>query len=153
MFNKRGVIATPEVVAQYGAPPGGGKISARQGVPYQATAAQQPRSTPSVVSEALKAVSAPPAALPKRGYVVWADTTRIAIDLIASDGVRTGMVVSLRRDRIPIIHPITGEVLGELDEEIATARVTEIKEKFSVAEVQTVAPGSQIQVKDRVVLK
>src|SRR5437879_1536850 len=31
------IIATPEIVAKYGAPPGGGKISPRQGVPTQTT--------------------------------------------------------------------------------------------------------------------
>src|SRR5919108_3326481 len=31
---QKAIIATPEVVAKYGAPPGGGKISPRQGVPY-----------------------------------------------------------------------------------------------------------------------
>src|SRR5262250_3088323 len=36
---KSAIIATPEVVAQYGAPPGGGKISPRQGVPYQVASA------------------------------------------------------------------------------------------------------------------
>jgi hypothetical protein len=34
MFSQRAVIASPEIVAQYGSPTGGGKISARQGVPY-----------------------------------------------------------------------------------------------------------------------
>jgi hypothetical protein len=51
------------------------------------------------------------------------------------------------------VHPVTGEMLGELDEEVATARVTETREKFSVADVQTVATGAKIQVKDRVVPK
>src|SRR5437667_3046753 len=32
---KSAIIAPPEVVAKYGTPPGGGKISPRQGVPYQ----------------------------------------------------------------------------------------------------------------------
>ena len=91
---------------------------------------------------------------PKRGFVVFVDTDRASsIDLTAADGCSRARVVSLRRDRIPIVHPVTGEVLGELDEEVATARVTEIRDRFSVAEVQTVAPGSQIQVKDRVVPK
>ena len=39
---KSAIIAAPEIVAQYGTPPGGGKISPRQGVPYQ-TAAEQTR--------------------------------------------------------------------------------------------------------------
>jgi hypothetical protein len=44
-------------------------------------------------------------------------------------------------------------VLGELDEEVGTARVTELRDRFSVAEIQSLSPGSQIQVKDRVVPK
>ena len=95
----------------------------------------------------------PAPAGPKKGLVVYVDTTRIVIDLTAADGIRPGTVVSLRRDAIPIVHPVTGEVLGELDEEVATARVTEMREKFSVADVQTVAAGARIQIKDRVVPK
>jgi hypothetical protein len=85
--------------------------------------------------------------------VVYVDTTRIAIDLTASDGVAPGSAVSVRRDRVPIIHPVTGELLGELDEEVATARVVETRERFSVAEIESLTPGAQVQVKDRVVLK
>ena len=48
---------------------------------------------------------------------------------------------------------MTGEVLGELDDEVATARVTETRNRMSVAEIQSVAPGAQVQVKDRVVVK
>ena len=85
--------------------------------------------------------------------MVYVDTTRIVLDLNANDGLKVGSVVSLRRDRIPIVHPVTGELLGELDEEVGTARIVELREKFSVAEIQSVSPGSQIQVKDRVVQK
>jgi hypothetical protein len=154
------MIAPPEIVAKYGAAPGGGKISPRQGVPYQTAAAEPPRApgAPRAAAPAARAGSArdgaaPAAAEARRGLVVYVDTTRIVIDLTAADGVRPGTLVSLRRDKIPIIHPVTGEVLGELDEEVATARVTETRERFSVADVQTVAPGAQIQIKDRVVLK
>ncbi|HEV8643883.1 MAG TPA: hypothetical protein VGV13_22680 [Methylomirabilota bacterium] len=167
-LGQRAIIALPEIVAKYGLPPGGGKISPRQGVPYQppaeAARAEAPR------AETGRAEASAPAAAPgartgetrattsalpesKRGYVVYVDTTRIVIDLTAADGVRAGSVISLRRDRIPVVHPVTGEVLGELDEEVGTARVTETRERFSVAEIQTVASGSQIQVRDRVVLK
>jgi hypothetical protein len=157
---KSSIIAPPEIVAQYGQPPGGGKISPRQKMPEPSAAissqewgatvsgAKRPAAAPAPVRPA-----APPVADPKRGYVVYVDTTRIVVDLTSADGVRTGTVVSLRRDRIPIVHPVTGELLGELDEEVGTARVTELRERFSVAEIQSVSPGSQIQVKDRVVPK
>lgn len=160
---KGAIIAPPEIVAKYGAPPGGGKISPRQGVMYQAGAPAAERDTRGAAAAAAppaapapKPATVPPPPAPEpptRGYVVYIDTTRIVIDLTSVDGLRPGSLVSLRRDRIPIVHPVTGEVLGELDEEVGTARVTEIRDRFSVAEMQSVAAGSQVQVRDRVVPK
>ena len=165
MFGKGSIIAPPEIVARYGSPPGGGKISPRQGMPTQTTAvvaapAQPAAAAPKGAPAPATAAAATPAQTngkapegPKRGFVVYVDTTRIVIDLTAVDGIRAGTLVSLRRDAIPLVHPVTGEVLGELDEEVGTARVTEMRERFSVADVQTVSPGARIQVKDRVVPK
>jgi hypothetical protein len=157
---KRAIIASPEIVAKYGPPPGGGKISPRQGVPTP-TAAEPVKPKPAVRTTAgttaaprpvaVRTAVAPAEPEPKRGYVVYVDTTRIVIDLTASDGVHRGTTVSLRRDKIPIVHPVTGEVLGELDEEVGTARITETREKFSVAEIQSVVAGAKIQIQDRVV--
>src|SRR3989449_1779443 len=146
------IIAAPEIVAKYGAPPGGGKISPRQRMPTQTvTAPETP--TPRAAPAAPRPTNGTAPVGPKKGLVVYVDTTRIVIDLTAADGIRPGTVVSLRRDAIPIVHPVTGEVLGELDEEVATARVTEMREKFSVADVQTVTAGARIRIKDRVVPK
>jgi hypothetical protein len=160
MFGKGSIIAPPEIVARYGSPPGGGKISPRQGMPTQAAPAASASAQPPAAAAPKTAATPAPAPLngkapesPKRGFVVYVDTTRIVIDLTAVDGIRTGTLVSLRRDAIPLVHPVTGEVLGELDEEVGTARVTEMRERFSVADVQTVAPGARIQIKDRVVPK
>jgi hypothetical protein len=158
---KSAIIASPEIVAKYGTPPGGGKISPRQGTMYQTVEPPKPAaSVRTGAGAAARTASATPTAVPapapkppERGYVVYVDTTRIVIDLTNVDGLRPGALLSLRRDRIPIVHPVTGEMLGELDEEVATARVTEIRDRFSVAEVQSVAPGAQVQVRDRVVLK
>src|SRR5213083_3227369 len=38
LINKNALVALPEIVAKYGPPPGGGKISPRQGVPTQTSA-------------------------------------------------------------------------------------------------------------------
>jgi hypothetical protein len=103
---------------------------------------------------ATPAASAPaPTSTTPRGYVVMVEGERIVIDLAAKDGVRAGSLVSFRRDKIPIVHPVTGEVLGELDEELATGKVTEVREKFSVIEVENLSPGAEIKVKDRVVIR
>jgi hypothetical protein len=166
------IIAPPEIVAKYGPPPGGGKISLRQGVPYptnppdsRAGGSVAPGAPPAASKPGAPAAStaqatapagsaAPAAAEPRKcRFVVYVDTTRIAVDLTAADGVRPGQMLSVRRDRISIVHPVTGEVLGELDDEVATVRVVETRERFSVAEIQSVAAGAQVQVKDCVVPK
>ena len=150
---QRASLAPPEIVAKYGPPPGGGRIAPRQGVitaPERERVASPGRAQS---ADAVSAVSVSPPAAPTRGFVVWIDTTRIVIDLTAQDGLKAGAVVSLRRDRIPIVHPVTGERLGELDEEVATARVTELRDRFSVAEIQTLAQGAEVRIRDRAVLK
>ena len=161
IFGKSSLIAPPEVVAKYGAPPGGGRISARQGGAYKvenvvptvptggrsAAAAAVANTTRTDAPTRVAAQSA------TRGYVVFVDTSRVIIDLAASDGVKLGTGVSVRRDKVAIVHPITGELLGELDEEVASGRVVEVRDKFSVVEVQKAGAGVQVQVKDRVVLR
>jgi hypothetical protein len=157
---EKAIIATPEIVARYGPPPGSGKISPRQGIALP-TETPAPAATPTVRAGAARTVAAPPTPTNgrpapiavKQGLVLFVDTSRIAVDLTATDGMKPGIVLSLRRDRIPIVHPVTGEVLGDLDEEVGVARVTEVRDKFSVAELQSVAPGASVQVKDRAVAK
>ena len=42
---KSAIIAAPEIVAKYGPPPGGGKISPRQGMPYMTAEPARPGAT------------------------------------------------------------------------------------------------------------
>jgi hypothetical protein len=157
VLGKSSIIAPPEIVAKYGSPPGGGRISPRQGGVYKVEVVPTIPTSQSVAAvptatrtDAPSRVGAPS---PTRGYVVFVDTSRVVIDLAAADGVKLGTGVSVRRDKVSIIHPITGELLGELDEEVASGRVVEVRDKFSVVEVDKAAAGVQVQVKDRVVLR
>src|SRR5229473_2910137 len=105
VFGQSTLIAPPEVVAKYGAPPGGGRISARQGGAYKV-----------------------------ENVVPTIPTSRSAAAAVSN---------TTRTDAL----------LGELDEEVASGRVVEVRDKFSVVEVQKAAAGVQVQVKDRVVLR
>ena len=158
VLGKSSIIAPPEIVAKYGSPPGGGRISPRQGGAYKVE-----NLVPNVPTTGSSVAALPtstrtdggsaPAPSPTRGYVVYVDTTRFVIDLTGSDGVRPGSIVSVRRDKIPIVHPITGELLGELDEEVATGKVSEVRDKFSVVDIENLPAGAQVRVKDRVVVR
>jgi hypothetical protein len=158
VFGKSSIIAPPDVVAKYGSPPGGGRISPRQGGAYQMESAlptvPTSRGPTAALTPSTRTDGATVAALAvHRGYVVYVDTTRFVIDLAGTDGVKLGSVVSVRRDKIAIVHPITGELLGELDEEIASGKVTEVRDKFSVVEIESLPSGGQVKVKDRVVVR
>src|SRR5205085_5534276 len=92
------IIAQPEIVAKYGSPPGGGKISPRQGTMYQTAEPAKPAAgkrsggaavtAPSPQSSAARAtasavptpVPAPVAKPPERGYIVYVENTRVVID-------------------------------------------------------------------------
>jgi hypothetical protein len=152
VFGKGSLIASPEIVAKYGLPPGGGRVS-----PRQRMAVSVDPTPPPPKPGAAKAGTQPAATTPTlpldRGFVVFVDTSRVVIDLNSKDGIKPGAQISVRRDKIAIVHPVTGELLGELDEEVATGRVTEVKDKFSVVELSSVSNGNQVKVKDRVVVR
>jgi hypothetical protein len=158
---EKAIIAPPEVVARYGPPPGSSRISPRQGIalPTETPAAPAASGAPARGATGRSAPAAPaaangrPSAPVREGVVLFVDAVRIAVDLTAADGMRPGALLSLRRDRIPVVHPVTGEVLGNLDEEVAVAKVTEVRDRFSVAEVQSLSPGAAVQIKDRAVAK
>jgi hypothetical protein len=157
VFGKSSIIAPPDVVAKYGAPPGGGRVSPRQGGAYKVESLLPTVSTsgPTAALSSSTRTDGGTGAGPSlhRGYVVYVDTTRFVIDLAGGDGVKQGSVVSVRRDKIAIVHPITGELLGELDEEVASGKVTEVRDKFSVVEIESIPSGGQVKVKDRVVVR
>ena len=154
VFGKGSLIAPPEIVAKYGAPPGGGRISPRQKMAVSVEPAPPPPKPGAAAPKGGTTQAAGAAALSaNRGFVVFVDTSRVVIDLNGKDGVRPGAQISVRRDKIAIVHPVTGELLGELDEEVATGRVTEVRDKFSVVELSTVSSGNQVKVKDRVVIR
>jgi len=71
VFGKGSIIAPPEIVAKYSSPPGGGKISPRQGGPYQVSGSQ-PRASASPPA-GLAAAPGPPVL---QGYVVFVDQAR-----------------------------------------------------------------------------
>jgi hypothetical protein len=152
VFGKSSLIASPEIVAQYGSPPGGGRISPRQKMAVSVDPTPPPPKPGAPAKPGTQAATAPSLPL-DRGFVVFVDTSRVVIDLNSKDGIKLGAQVSVRRDKIAIIHPVTGELLGELDEEVATGRVTEVKDKFSVVELSSVTNGNQVKIKDRVVVR
>jgi len=71
---------------------------------------------------------------------------KVIIDL-GEENVREGEVFLVLREGREIVHPVTGEVLGKVEEEVAKIRVLEVRERFSYGEV---LGGGKVRRGDRI---
>lgn len=70
---------------------------------------------------------------PISGYVVMQQEGGYLVDLDARHGLRVGDLLSVVTKGKEVIHPLTKEVIGRLDEAKAVLQVTQMKSGFSVA--------------------
>lgn len=84
------------------------------------------------------------------GYVVDVRGKRLYTDLTIREGLGIGSTLVILREVGELKHPITGQSLGQADEEIGRARVVELRARFSIAEIVEVKPGQEVRTKDRV---
>ena len=68
---------------------------------------------------------------PISGYVIMEAGSEYLIDLDASKGVSAGDLFSVMRPGKKVIHPVTGKVLGSLEEVKAILKVTRLQPGFS----------------------
>jgi len=80
---------------------------------------------------------------PVEGVVVMPMGEEYIVDLDASDGIRVGDTFSVIQPGAKIIHPVTNETLGSLDETKALLRITRIKSGYSYA--SELLPKAKIQ--------
>ena len=70
----------------------------------------------------------------RQGYVVERMDGKVILDL-GKGKVSVGEVFRVFKEGKEIVHPVTGEVLGRVEEEVGKVKVSEVEEKFSIAEV------------------
>ncbi|MGH7364514.1 MAG: hypothetical protein ACREKA_12265, partial [Candidatus Methylomirabilales bacterium] len=88
----------------------------------------------SAVDEAARRVAD---AFPKvRGAILDVlPTGQLLLDLTKGAGVYPALELEIVREGEPFKHPVTGEVLGRVEQVVGLAKVTDAQEKFSLAEV------------------
>ncbi len=68
----------------------------------------------------------------RKGYVVERNGERVIIDL-GKGKAFVGEVFKVVREGKELVHPVTGKVLGRIDEEVGKVKVSEVEENFSFA--------------------
>ena len=85
-----------------------------------------------------------------KGYIIDVDKDKVLMDLGVESKLRIGMELYVYREGKEIIHPITGAVLGKMEEKIGNVKVIDIKTNYSVGKIISLEPGKKIQKGDRV---
>ena len=86
------------------------------------------------------------------GYIVNVDADQVYLDLGSAAGIRRGFKFIAYTEGDPIVHPVTGEVLGSKVTKLGELLVVQVQERLSVAKLIS-DEGATINVGDRVVTK
>jgi hypothetical protein len=89
--------------------------------------------------------------IPTRGELAFTSVSHVSSHEITisagiSDGIQTGAMVNLLRKSVPIVHPLTGEVLGVPQEPVGVIEITRASNENAVGRL--VKSYSQPQVDD-----
>jgi hypothetical protein len=74
------------------------------------------------------------------GYVVRADSATIYLDWGESSGAKANDRFQIYRSGAPLKHPVTGEVLGKTQENLATGLIDRVEPKFAIGHMSQPVP-------------
>jgi hypothetical protein len=110
----------------------------------------QPVGPPAPAPETPAAPGSPAPAM-RDGIVVAVRGDIVYVDLGKGDGLAPGQGLRVVRSGTPLVHPITGEALGPVDDEVAVLQVLSVADKYATTRAVRVAAGMTIEAKDRVI--
>jgi hypothetical protein len=88
-----------------------------------------------------------------QGEVKTVQDDRLTLALGKKDGLMPGMMLTLWRDGKEILHPVTGAVIGRVEEEVGTVEVTSVSEDSSTAlvkkKIKDPLPGDKARITPR----
>lgn len=75
---------------------------------------------------------------PLTGTVLNVDRAEdvVYFDLGYDDGVREGDTYTIYKEGTPLVHPVTGEILGIKEKTLGTVKVKDVKSNYSIAEIK-----------------
>lgn len=86
------------------------------------------------------------------GLVINIQSNQLTLDFGTNKGVKKGMKCIVYREGNPIVHPVTGKVIGRMVKQICFARITQVMPEYSLAEIEKSLSGVP-QKLDKVITK
>jgi TolB-like protein len=69
------------------------------------------------------------------GYVISVQGTKVTVDLGYKNGLKKGMKCHIYREGAPIVHPVSGAVIGKMIDELCEVQVTDIFDAYALATI------------------
>ncbi|MGH7452335.1 MAG: CsgG/HfaB family protein, partial [bacterium] len=86
------------------------------------------------------------------GYVIGVQGEKVTVDLGHKNGIKKGMKCHVYREGEPIVHPVTGEVLGKNIEELCEVQITDVFDAYALATITKPKSGTPA-IRDKVITK
>ncbi len=69
------------------------------------------------------------------GYVINVDDRKLTLDIGTKNRVKKGMKCDVYREGDSIIHPVTGQVIGKMIDDLCEVQITDVYEAYSIAQI------------------
>jgi TolB-like protein len=86
------------------------------------------------------------------GYVISVQGTKVTVDLGYKNGLKKGMKCHVYREGAPIVHPVSGAVIGKMIDELCEVQITDIFDAYALATITKPKSGTPA-VRDKVITK
>lgn len=86
------------------------------------------------------------------GYVISVQGEKVTVDLGHKNGIKKGMKCHVYREGAPIVHPVTGEVLGKNIDELCEVQITDVFDAYALATITKPKSGTPA-IRDKVITK
>ena len=86
------------------------------------------------------------------GYVITINGQKLTIDMGRNQRISKGMKCYIYREGAPIVHPVSGEVIGKLIDEICEVRISEVFDRYAFAVITRTKLGNP-RIRDKVITK
>lgn len=86
------------------------------------------------------------------GYVISVQGEKVTVDLGHKNGIKKGMKCHVYREGAPIVHPVTGEVLGKNIDELCEVQITDVFDAYALAIITKPKKGEPA-IRDKVITK
>jgi TolB-like protein len=86
------------------------------------------------------------------GYVIGVQGEKVTVDLGHKNGIKKGMKCHVYREGAPIVHPVSGAVIGKMIDELCEVQITDIFDAYAIAAITKPKSGTPV-IRDKVITK